>query len=89
MGATPQNVHFLRLCKAQHNRKNYLFCGSDAGGDRAAILYSLIASCQRNSIDPLAYLTDLLQRALVYFPRKINDLIPACWKRLFADLVRA
>jgi transposase len=43
-------------------RKNYLFVGNDAGGRRAAILYSLIASCKRRGINPVEYLTDVLTR---------------------------
>jgi transposase len=41
-------------------RKNYLFFGSDRGGRTAAILYSLMASCKANSVEPWAYLRDLL-----------------------------
>jgi transposase len=37
-------------------RKNWLFAGSDAGGHRAALLYSLIASCKKHHVDPQAYL---------------------------------
>jgi transposase len=83
--AIDNNAAERELRRVAIGRKNFLFTGSDAGGERAAILYSLIASCQRNSIDPLAYLTDLLQRVLVYPARKVNDLIPANWKKLFAD----
>jgi IS66 C-terminal element len=41
-------------------RKNCLFAGSDAGGDRAAAIYSLIETAKLNGIDPQAYLADLL-----------------------------
>src|SRR5262249_36105678 len=41
-------------------RKNYLFCGSDGGGHRAALIYSLIESAKLNQIDPYAYLVDIL-----------------------------
>jgi transposase len=83
--AIDNNPAERELRRVAIGRKNFLFAGSDAGGERAAILYSLIASCQRNSIDPLAYLTDLLQRVLVHPARKVNDLTPTNWKRLFAD----
>ena len=43
-------------------RKNYLFAGSDAGGRRAAILYTLIQTATLNSLDPEAYLRDVLAR---------------------------
>ena len=43
-------------------RKNWLFAGSDAGGDRAAAIYSLIETCKLAGIDPLGYLRDVLAR---------------------------
>jgi transposase len=43
-------------------RKNFLFFGSDRGGRTAAILYSLMASCKSNSVEPWAYVRDLLTR---------------------------
>ena len=43
-------------------RKNYLFAGSDAGGERAAALYSLIGSAKLNGLDPEAYLRNVLSR---------------------------
>ena len=42
-------------------RKNYLFAGSDAGGERAAAIYSLLGSAKLNGIDPEAYLTTVLR----------------------------
>ena len=43
-------------------RKNFLFCGSEGGGRRAALMYSLIESAKLNGIDPKAYLVDVLTR---------------------------
>jgi transposase len=43
-------------------RKNYLFFGSDRGGRTAAILYSLMASCKANAVEPWAFLCDVLTR---------------------------
>ena len=43
-------------------RKNYLFAGSDAGGERAAAIYSLIGSAKLNGLDPEAYLREVLTR---------------------------
>jgi hypothetical protein len=43
-------------------RKNYLFCGSEGGGRRAALMYSLIESAKLNGIDPKAYLVDVLTK---------------------------
>ena len=44
-------------------RKNYLFAGSDAGGRRAAAIYSLIESAKLNGLNPQHYLTDVLARS--------------------------
>src|SRR5262252_735370 len=43
-------------------RKNYLFAGSDRGGERAAAMYSLIGSAKLNGLDPEAYLREVLTR---------------------------
>ena len=43
-------------------RKNYLFAGSDSGGERAAAIYSLIGSAKLNGIDPEAYLRFVIER---------------------------
>lgn len=43
-------------------RKNWLFAGSDAGGDRAAAMYSLIGSAKLNGLDPQAYLRHVIER---------------------------
>jgi transposase len=43
-------------------KKNWLFIGHPEAGDRAAIIYSLVVSCQRRGIDPFAYLKDVLAR---------------------------
>ena len=57
-------------------RKNYLFAGSDAGGDRAAILYSLIGSAKLNGLDPESYLRDVLTRIVDHPIRRIEELLP-------------
>ena len=50
------------LCGVAIGRKNYLFAGSDRGGERAAAMYSLIETAKLNGIDPEAYLRDVLAR---------------------------
>src|ERR1039457_6689985 len=57
-------------------RKNYLFAGSDAGGERAANLYSLIGTCLLNRIDPLAYLRHVLECIGEYPINRIEELLP-------------
>src|ERR1700751_5243318 len=57
-------------------RKNYLFAGSDAGGERAAILYSLIGSAKLNGLDPESYLRDVLTHIADHPIRRIAELLP-------------
>jgi transposase len=61
-------------------RKNYLFAGSDQGGERAATFYSLIETCKLNGINPYAYLTDVLSRLPTHPANRIEELIPYNWK---------
>jgi len=57
-------------------RKNYLFCGSDAGGERAAAIYSLIGTAKLNNIDPEAYLRYVLERIADHPINRIDELLP-------------
>ena len=61
-------------------RKNYLFAGSDTGGNRAAAVYSLIETCKLNTIDPEAYLRDILARIPDHKINRINELLPWNWQ---------
>jgi transposase len=61
-------------------RKNYLFAGSDAGGRRAAALYSLIESAKLNRLDPQRYLADVLARIADHPARAIAQLLPWNWQ---------
>jgi transposase len=57
-------------------RKNYLFAGSDSGGERAAAFYSLIGTAKLNGIDPELYLRHLLERIGDHPINRIADLLP-------------
>ena len=57
-------------------RKNYLFAGSDAGGERAAAVYSLIETAKLNGLDPEAYLRHVLTRIADHPINRIAELLP-------------
>jgi transposase len=57
-------------------RKNYLFAGSDAGGERAAAIYSLIGTAKLNGLDPEAYLRTVLENIADHPITRIADLLP-------------
>lgn len=62
-------------------RKNYLFFGADTGGDRAAIVYTILRCCRLANVDPVAYMKDVLA-ILSRGIRRVDvpDLLPARWK---------
>ncbi len=57
-------------------RKNYLFFGSDAGGERAAAIYSLVETAKLNGIDPEGYLRDVFERVAEHPINRIEELLP-------------
>ena len=57
-------------------RKNYMFAGSDAGGERAATIYSLIGTAKLNEINPETYLRDVLSRIADHPINRIEELLP-------------
>ena len=57
-------------------RKNYLFLGSDHGGESAAVIYGLIESCKLNTIDPQAYLHHVLERIADHPINQLEALLP-------------
>lgn len=61
-------------------RKSWLFCGSDRGGQRAAVAYSLIQTCRLNSVDPQAWLADVLARIADYPVSRLDELLPWNWR---------
>jgi transposase len=61
-------------------RRNWTFCGSDRGGERAAAVYTLIATAKLNDIDPEAWLADMLRRINDHPAAKLDELLPWNWK---------
>ena len=64
-------------------RKNYLFCGNDASVYRAAIVYSLIATCKSAEVDPRIWMEDVLSK-LPYYERNeknMEELLPCNWAK--------
>ena len=63
-------------------RKNYLFCGDDEAAQRAAVVYSLLATCKARGVDERTWLEDVLRRMPEYeLNRKdLSELLPGNWK---------
>ena len=61
-------------------RRNWTFLGSDSGGERAAVFYTLIQSCKLNDVNPEAYLTDLIGRIGDHPARRLDELLPWNWR---------
>jgi transposase len=62
-------------------RKNYLFFGSDVGGDTAAVLYTFTQTCQALGVEPWRYLRDVLGRLPSHPPERLAELLPNVWGR--------
>jgi IS66 C-terminal element len=62
-------------------RKSWMFCGSDRGGERAAVMYSLIATCRMNDVDPEAWLRDVLARIAGHPASRLAELLPWNWSK--------
>ena len=67
-------------------RKAWLFCGSDRGGERAAVIYTLIQTAKLNDIDPQAWLADVLARIAGHPAGRLDDLLPWNWQTHRADI---
>ena len=96
-GAFTRFLHDGRICLTNNaaeralrgialGRKAWLFCGSDRGGRRAAVMYSLIVTAKLNDVDPQAWLADVLARIAGHPASKLHELLPWNWKRAPATL---
>jgi transposase len=61
-------------------RKAWLFCGSDRGGQRAAVLYTLIQTAKLNDVDPQAWLANVLARIADHPISRLDELLPWNWE---------
>lgn len=83
--AIDNNAAENALRRVAVGRKNWLFCGSDHGGRTAATLFSLIATCQRHQVEPMAYLRDVLTRIAAIPVSQLATLLPDRWQAAAAD----
>jgi transposase len=70
-------------------RKNYLFMGSDAGGERAAAFYSLVETAKLNGLDPQGYLREVFERIADHPINRIEELLPWNIHRRATPMARA
>ena len=61
-------------------RKNWLFCGSDAGGERAAAFYTLVRTARLNGVEPEAWLTDVIARIGAHPINRLAEFLPWHWQ---------
>lgn len=62
-------------------RKNYLFAGSHEAAQRAAVIYSLLATCKKHAVNPQLWLSDVLSRIPTHPMRRVHELLPHYWKQ--------
>jgi len=74
------NVAEASLRRAALGRKNFLFVGGELPGHNLAVLYTLVASCEKHGVNPIDYLTDVLTRVHSHPARDVIDLLPHRWK---------
>jgi|SRR5579863_349456 len=85
--AIDNNVAERALRGIAITRKNFLFLGSEAGGERAAILYTVLESAKLNGLDPEAYLADVIDRMAKGHPiNRLGELLPWNWQQQDAKL---
>jgi transposase len=82
--AAERALRGIALC-----RKAWLFAGSDRGGERAALIYTLIQTARLNDVDPQAWLADVLARINDHSAHKLDQLLPWNWRPLDARISQA
>jgi transposase len=70
-------------------RKNFLFAGSDAGAERAAVAYTILATCTLHELEPWVYVKDVLEKIAGDWPqRELDRLLPDRWAEEHPDALR-
>ena len=84
MRACKEEVLSSEVWKTFHNlgRKNFMFCGNDDAAERTATIYSLLGSCKLAGVNPMEWLTDVLERIQDHPASKLSELLPSNWKPL-------
>ena len=67
------------------SRKNFLFAGADSGGERAAVLYTLLETAKLNELNPEAYLRFVLERIAEQPSNRLAELLPWSYARQLAN----
>jgi len=81
--------HGQNDCQTALGRKNFLFAGSDAGAERAAVAYTVLATCALHELDPWAYVKDVLEKiAAGWSQRDIDRLLPDRWLEQHPEALR-
>jgi transposase len=74
------NIAEASLRRVALGRSNYLFFGNEDAGKNFAVLYTLVASCEKHGVNAIDYLTDVLSRVQTHPARRIDELLPHRWK---------
>jgi transposase len=74
------NASESALRRVALGRKNWLFVGHEDAGDNIAGLYSLVATCEANDVNPVDYLADVLIRVQTHPADRIDELLPDAWR---------
>ncbi len=70
-------------------RRSWLFAGPDRGGERAAVMFTLIMTCRLSNVDPQAWLADVLARIADHPAQRLDELMPWNWKKNQAQTLAA
>ena len=74
------NIAEASLRRVALGRSNFLFVGHEDAGKNLAILYTLVASCEKHGVNAITYLSDVLLRVQTHPASRIEDLLPHRWK---------